>query len=355
MQIISDPGRDIHHPHKPPGSYEWWYFDAYDPETETGLVVIFFDGLLFSPDYLADSSLGPLARPEDHPGIHLAVYKGRETLFYALSEYEKSEAAFGSHPHLAKIGRNVLTSSLGQNSEYTLRLEEHLPGGDSLTGELRFASSGIAAFAQAGADEHHVWNLVQPKAGVEGKLTLRSPLGPPVELKFRGQGYHDHNIGYRPLQADFVGWSWGRVHFPDSTLVWYHIENFGGLQSCAWLLPDGVTGPIALQSQVMSEQANLFGLKSPGAFRLLDGLTGDEIALTCAAAWDEGPFYRRFPVRAERNHAGKVSTAVGIGEFLRPDRIGSGWIRPLVRMRLTRQGRTPHWVQRFPRLYRLTW
>ena len=35
-----------------PGGYEWWYFDAEDPATDTQLVAIFMEGFVFHPGYI---------------------------------------------------------------------------------------------------------------------------------------------------------------------------------------------------------------------------------------------------------------------------------------------------------------
>ena len=52
MKIFSDPQKDTKTAKPKPGSYEWWYFDAFDPVSELAVVVIFFDGNPFSTRYI---------------------------------------------------------------------------------------------------------------------------------------------------------------------------------------------------------------------------------------------------------------------------------------------------------------
>ena len=83
-----------------PGAQEWWYFDAICDDGEHALVIVWYAGLPFDPDYgVGDppppERPRPIPRPDplDHAAIGLSLYRAGKTVAYALNRYP---AATGS-------------------------------------------------------------------------------------------------------------------------------------------------------------------------------------------------------------------------------------------------------------------
>lgn len=370
MYLYSNPDRDVQHPKNTSGAYEWWYFDLYDPALDLGLVIIFYDGLLFSPAYhRAQAALEP-ALASAFPGVSFSLYHGKRTLFYALNEYPATEASFELLSKPLSIGSNRIEHHLDEHHRtYTLNLDESIPNGACLKGHLQFKSDPYpTSFAALGdpSDVHH-WNLVQPKAQVSGELNLWDGKKE-FTFKVNTSGYHDHNIGFEPLERQFDEWYWGRIHLEEQTLIWYLLREHQETTTQAWLIPDHST--TAVESVEMSPlgkpRSSLFGLSVYPAYRIA---THDlHVGIEQDYLWDNGPFYQRFRLQARPIKPASTTVAskimgpqnlgpiyYGIGEYMYPSRIQSKWTRPLINTRYFQKYHDPDWVKRSPFFSRLTW
>lgn len=376
MKITSDFKFDMPAAKDTAGSYEWWYFDAADDKQEWHIVVIYYDGCPFSPRYNKAWATGdPEALPWKHPGITISLYHKGKTVFYSMSEYPADQAVFSEDEGFGnmlriQIGRNeLLLTKTGQQLRHELRLNEQLPSGDVLTGNLLFSSEvpprdlfgGMPVetspdFAEDDTASGHGWNLTQPRAAVECRLRLTDALTGEKQVEWSGTGYHDHNLGSEPMKQEFEDWYWGRLHFPDHTLVYYLMNAGGELSYKGWLLDkQNSLQTIFDGGSLGSFAGNAFLLRAARTIELT-AADGTKAMLQHSQLTDSGPFYYRFLTDGILNLPGenRVVKATGIGEYIRPDRIHNSLFWPLVNMRY-RYTEAPHWVQRSATMYRWTW
>ena len=363
MRIYSDPNKDTRIADKGEGGYEWWYFDAIDPDSGCSLVVIFYEGNPFSRRYaqsLAGKKRSCEPMPSNFPAISISVYRDGEPIYYSFTEYEPDKALFGDHVPNLKVGRHSMIGQIEAgkgSSRYHLHLEEELPSGDAIYADLTFRGQSIALPTEdnqqgKGTRKGHQWNLVQPRAVVSGTINLTGG----ERIAFRGTGYHDHNTGFEPMKNEFVDWYWGRHHFPESSLVYYVVNRRNTQQHRAWLIEHN--GEPSIRSfrnvSLTDHQLTLFGLKSARKIQFADEDT--EVWVQQSQTLDNGPFYQRFHSEAYlKNAEGKVQNASGFSEYIHPERIYSKMFWPLVNMRIRYRPEGSHWVQRSKTLYRWTW
>lgn len=359
MQIFSNPNRDISTPKPRPGSYEWWYFDAISDDGLYSLVIIFYEGNPFSRRYIDAIENSTKDRAEHYPATSISIYKRGKPIFYSFEEVHANEAEFSATSPSGRVKKNSFekTSTGGDTLEYKLTLNQTLPNGDQLKGELFFRSMSEGPFQAASEDElreneaFHQWNLIQPSADVSGELQIRGLRD--EKVVFQGKGYHDHNTGMEPMKESFIDWYWGRFHFKGQTLVYYLMNQADGRKDCAWIINSGNSAEQIDGSFELSDMGlNVFGLKSARKIELESG--DNSFLIQQEEALDDGPFYQRFSSRLMLNLDGEIHQATGISEYICPDRIYMKLFRPLVNMRIQYPGKA-HWVQKSPRLYRWTW
>lgn len=356
MQIISDTDKDVRSRKPSPGSYEWWYFDAVSHDGAYSLVVIFYEGNPFSRRYAEALKRNKKNLAEYYPAVSISVYKGKSPIFYSFEEVLPDEASFSSIKPEGFVKDNRFTrGESGSGLLYSLTLDQRLPNGDHLAGELAFTSSRRNFILEenlsvSGSDEKHCWNLVQPHSDVKGYITISGYSE--QEIKFTGVGYHDHNTGNEPMHESFSEWYWGRLHYTGGTLVYYLMNENNVMKSKGWLFDD--SGNVQLIDGITTDDTGLnkFGLHSA---RKIEKNSGDiQFLIQKNEVIDDGPFYQRFLCRMMLQTEGRTVQGQGISEYICPARIHTKLFRPLVNMRIQYPGRA-HWVQKNPRLYRWTW
>lgn len=367
MKILSSVNEDIRHEKPGPGGYEWWYFDAIDQSGTYRLVIIFYDGIPFSLDYIdacKKAKGGKQILAENHPGISISVYEKDKPVFYDLSEYPPGKCTFSSEEPSVVIGKNKLHALTDDDIvTYILELDEELPGGDHLKGTITFSGKMIpdklAPKTLNPKKNRHVWNLVLPKAKVSAEITLQTRIAEAKDIIFTGNGYHDHNYGYVPVYNTFRDWYWARFHFEKFSLVVY-AQNDEKERHQAWLIEDK-TGRIAgTFTDFIFEDLSVNAFLLAANRRIL--ISGEDkkdpdIQIFLDKKLDSGPFYMRFAADAILHlpELNKVEKSVGLAEYIYPSRMKWKIFWPLVRMRFRVIGRKPHPVQKSPRLYRWTW
>ena len=407
MHLLSDIRRDARHPKSRPGSYEWWYFDGISEDGDYQVVIIFYEGCPFSTRYIRSTEKDPEgedAQAVRHPAISISLYHKGEPIFYCLSEYPPEQCSFDETQAEVTVGENSFRFSKREThgsdgfGSYDLRINERLPSGDELKGILTFSGMdpnerlfsgngkapgkvsdkvsgkvpGAMATASASASDTaskddgpgHLWNLVMPRANMQCRINLLRNGLIVKELKFEGEGYHDHNLGSEPMKESFRDWYWGRVHFPQGTLVYYIMNKNGKDGGKKQLVQDYRAWFISPDNRRLLYTMELAGLKKRStngfllrpARRLQFKEKELEIEVRHKVVADSGPFYCRYISEAKLTHpALEPQTTTGIAEYIRPDRIHRRLFWPLVHMRLRYVDQKPHWVQRSPRLFRWTW
>ncbi|MDB5325767.1 MAG: hypothetical protein JWM57_1336 [Phycisphaerales bacterium] len=231
---------DASHAVRAPGGYEWWYFDAEDPATDTQIVAIYLHGFIFHPGYLRaykkfirrpTKTLPPL--PDNYACMYFVVYRGGKILTQSMTHYRASQYAAASDRVDVGIGPNTLTKN---NATGTLNLHvDTTPwkltgrGPQTLTNERLVADIAfIPSLAHSPCErrflsremthaDHH-WVIANPLCDVKGTITIApadsaaaANAGVSETIKFAGRGYHDHNYGTAPLGPGLAKWIWGRA------------------------------------------------------------------------------------------------------------------------------------------------
>lgn len=359
MNIISDPNRDASQSPDSPGGYEWWYFDALSADGNHGVVVIFYEGNPFSTRYNRALLSGGDPVPSNFPAISISVYEDGKPIYYSFTEFDKDDCSFSEEQLRLKVGPHRVKSTLTQGKlKYELELSETLPSGDRLEAALAFESSTAGQLwgGTSKNDNGHQWNLVQPRAAVQGTIRVTGSGENPQNIAFEGEGYHDHNTGQEPMRQEFREWYWGRIHFEHATLVYYVMDRQDEEQHQAWLIDQrNELLEVFDEIELIDEQFTLFGLKTARKITLRSA--GAEVQIQQSHLLDNGPFYQRFKSDAFLRLADEqiMERQQGISEYIHPDRIFARLFWPFVDMRIRYASEKPHWVQRSKRLYRWTW
>ncbi|MGM0506959.1 MAG: hypothetical protein ACQER4_07210 [Bacteroidota bacterium] len=361
MEICSGQSYESSHPKPRNGSYEWWYFDGWDEETQSGFVLIFYEGNPFSSRYEKAIRRRESVHASAFPAVSLSVYHRGEPVYYAFDEVNPEEVSIHAPEGIRMAGcRWSFSEEEGQWVNH-LELNHRMPNGDRLAGSIHMRSSPMTVrlegdHGSVSTDSipagNHRWNPVQPDARIHGKLSITGFR--PVEFELSGRGYHDHNVGCEPMANSFDRWHWGRFHLPEQTLIYYLMREKGRWERRAWLLSSDRVVELSSGSWILDDvSTNWFGLASPRRLRYDDGTYSFQIDQS--RQLDDGPFYQRYASRLLYRNGGVILQSEGISETILPGRIGWRWVRPLVDMRIRYPDRPVHWVQRSPRLYRWTW
>ena len=360
MHIFSDPAKDLRPGEQKPGGYEWWYFDAISDDGKHSLVVIFYRGNPFSNRYIrAIQEQSGQAMPSQFPAVSISLYEEGEAVYYSFTEFLEEQTQFDDQSS-ARIGPHKVKASINAGRlQYKLHLEEQLPSGDQLKARIHFESNSQPIPLEADslqAGTRHQWNLVQPRARVEGDIQLKIKEEKERTVNFDGIGYHDHNRGSEPLRRAFGDWYWGRLHFDKATLVYYIMDKQKGREYRAWLLDQyGAIIKRFNQADLDDRGFSIFGLYS--ARKLQFSSETFQLQVQQSQKVDDGPFYCRFLSEGflYNSKTGRTQKTRGITEYIHPDRIYARIFWPLVNMRIRQDYEKPHWVQRSKLLYRWTW
>jgi len=371
MELISDQQKDYPAAKLPPGGYEWWYFDAIDQVNGYKCVIIFYRANPFSLDYIKALATNTTIKGEDYPAVSISIYDGNETIYYSFTEFEPEDYHFIESPLEVRIGGHSLKQIVEDGKlKYLLHLDEQLPGGDGINGQMVFESTQetlqLESAKETAKVHEHTWNLTQPRARVSGTLILEPFNGNSKKINWEAIGYHDYNTGREPMKNGFDRWYWGRFHFKTYTLIYYAMFHNGSrvsknqdIQFQSWLMNNE-----SLEVKEYSDDLqfsdltmNPFGLFSKAKIDISG--KNMQVSIQQHKKLDNGPFYQRFLSNALLHLPGaekeNMEAALGITEFIRPDRIYNKLFWPLVKMRITKKNKKPHWVQKYPRLYRWTW
>jgi len=224
-------------------------------------------------------------------------------------------------------------------------------------GLLRFVSLPSSKRSVAGnKNSPHRWNLIQPGALATGEVIISQNERKLDTCSFETKGYHDHNIGLRPLEHDFDDWYWGRVHIGDDTLVWYNMCTNSIAESAAWLFEKGEVD-FARQVRITPTSdvaTSVFGFNRTRSW-IVD-LDDKQVRIMDDQVWDNGPFYQRYRVKLVDMKGRIVDGSIpGIAEYILPSRITTNWVKPMIQIRYRKAGGRGNWIQRSSTLSRLTW
>lgn len=337
----ADPDRFLNFP--TPGAQEWWYFDAISDDGADALVIVWYAGLPFDPDYgvgtlrhLENPGNFEAPHPLDHCAIGISWYRGGKTLAYALNGFRRGDFAHDSDPFAVRVAGNRLVREEGG---YRLTLDTPaVVGKHRIRAELRFRPApGCEPFERdlGSPGSAHLWILAAADCRVEGRIAVEGPK--PQSLDFQGRGYHDHNAGSEEISVAMSRWHWGRAHLGDSTDIYYWAEPREGASRGLWITcrdgrPEVVRALTGLDES--GRGRNVFGVRDPKVLRATDGR--DTLLRRSLATLDDGPFYRRH--LSEVGRGGGRGGPVGISELLDTRNLHKPLFNWMIPYRLKRPG-----------------
>jgi carotenoid 1,2-hydratase len=343
--------QDVWHALDSPGAYEWWYFDAIDDGGEYALVAIYCLGLPFSPHYreaVREHRAGSrgVPDPRDFALLSFTLYRRGRWHSYLLNEYPADQCETTADRPFIRIAGSAAEWLPGEGA-FRVRVADSLLGGGGIEGELRFRPEALPHCTTGPGDgsASHTWVLAAPVCRVEGAVRIRRPAGEET-VRFSGTGYHDHNHGTEDFTAAMRAWSWGRVHLPDATLVYYDVTPLDGLAPTRrLLLVERGTGRVhRLEGPVAGHgwRANPFLLRAPGEIRFHGTSEGVKVEgqVRPGSIVDPGPFYLRFlsdfDVTVEQDGRSYRHRGQGFAEYLQPARLDWRWTWPMLKTRFIR-------------------
>ena len=320
---MPDPDRFLNFP--TPGSQEWWYFDAISDDGRDALVVVWYAGLPFDPEYgvgtlrhLKDPARYPPPKALDHCALSFSWYRDGKTVAYALNAYREGAFAHHAEPFTVEVAGNRLARD---EEGYALNVETPAVDGKSrIRARLRFRPAGGSEPLErdlGAAGSPHLWILAAADCRVEGSVAIEGAR--PMALEFRGRGYHDHNAGSEELSLAMRRWQWGRVHHGPFTEVYYRAEPRQGEPQSLWITcRDG--RPVEVREDVSMQggrpRRNLFGVGEPHALTLGGEAGPRSLGRRHRDCVDDGPFYRRWLSSFGGKPEGPVPGTVGFSELL---------------------------------------
>lgn len=326
MQVLGGHTFDHAHLLSGPGSYEWWYVDAQSDDGEWGIVVIVFRGMPMSPDYLA-----AVTDPGNHCGYAVSVYHHGARIATAFHGVAEEQCSFSQTDCDVRAGDVSIRRA--EDGSYVVHANTHV---DTQPQSVRITAVCAPLSAPAGRasePEPHAWILAAPRLSAKVEVAFVETGVVRAEARWQGMGYHDHNLGVRPMQADHGDWYWGRVHDADRTIV--YLATPGATQPCMWV---GVADEQGLHScsdarvSIGRRRFSFMGLHS-GRTLTCSGLlpTGEELQISCvnSTVVENGPFYQRY--LSDWTVNGIAVSNRGMSEYMDCSRYSQAWIRPFLR------------------------
>jgi len=299
-----------------PGGYAWWYLDALDPQGRFGLAIIGFVGSVFSPYYAHARRRSEAADPLEHCAINVGLYLPQR---HCWSMTERGRSSVFRSPSLLAVGPSAMHWD-GKGLRIDID-EICAPFPSRIRGTVRL-------YPQVSCDRDfalepsggHRWRPFAPLADVE--VDLSSP-----QLRWRGTGYFDSNIGDTPLEQAFTNWQWTRAHLSGThTAVAYDAQPRQGPQTALTLRfgRDGVAMTNCARPQTQLARS-AWGLDRSVA---VDEGTIPQIVRSL----ESGPFYARSLLRVNL----QGSQTLAVHETLSLERFAAPWVQAMLPFRMPR-------------------
>ena len=324
MRLILDSAEEAAHGdwlRQTPGAYEWWYFDAISDSGEWAITCVWFLGNPFSA-YYRHSALGVPGSPFAQNALFFALYRHGRLHAYHFTRFPESEITAGeTMPLCLRFGPDTLT--MQGEGQWHLSLADENANGRTLEASLTFTAPPlVAGDAQATAmDSDHSWLPIAPFCRVQGRVKLREPHNPGAEvIEFRGTGYHDHNWGRLPFDADIRDWYWARAALEgERSVILYHVRpHHGPTVSHLLLFESGRLLRHDAEAQVRLERPVFNGFGTRYHSQLTVSGADLEAVFRFETRLDSAPFYLRALCTATLTQKQHAESGQGIGEYLRP-------------------------------------
>lgn len=245
----------------------------------------------------------------------MALY-GPRGKYWAMTERRKSAIA-RSESTLA-IGSSAVS---WDGNALSITIDElAIPRFVRLKGNVRLYPHGVTSRTMTlDSAGHHQWWPIAPAARVE--VEMEQPA-----LRWSGSGYFDTNTGARPLEQDFVNWTWSRSAMSDCTAVLYdNTRRDGSALSLAYRFDR--TG----QAETFTPPPTT-SLRSTG-WRIARETRSEDIKQTgIIETLEDTPFYARSLLSSQL----LGQQVVSVHESLSLDRFRSRWVQTLLPFRMPR-------------------
>lgn len=341
FNLLSSTAANIWHAQDGLQSYEWWYFDAISDDNKDAIVVIFLDNFLFSPRY--NQAVRGMKNSSDRfPAVAFFYYRNRQPIYRAISEFSREDFKVDNEKLACQIGESRFSfEQTPYGAVYFVEVNAKLYNRDLLKANFEWISVESDLLPERHFERNsHNWNLVVARADVTGKVKILGENGSVKSIvDFRGTGYHDHNADSRWLPGVVNKWYWGRAHFIDSTVVFYHYEEFD-LEPVTKLIlvKNGCAEILDAEVQVVGRGLSLLSGLYP---RKLVFFTPEGIRLSVTQkVIDASFFYLRFLSEAVVEYPDyKRHKTLAISECLIPKRLRKGYFDRFIDMRISKKGR----------------
>ncbi len=345
FNLLSSTIANVWHPQEKQEAYEWWYFDAISDREREALVVIFMDNFIFSPRYNR-----PIRRKQNlkvnarFPAVAFFFYKDEKVLYRAINEFSEDEFQASVEKPFCRIGSSEFNfDCTPYGSGYLVRVNAQLPKNRRLEANLEWLSieSDLLPKKTDFVASTHNWNLVAARSDVTGKIKVFHESGKLENtINFRGTGYHDHNADSRWMPETIQDWYWGRVHFSDSTVVFYHYKEFNTETPITKLVVIRNGSAKILDSELKKKKfrINRYGLSYWQELNFSNKEL--ELSVNQCKVLDGSFFYLRFLSEARIKFSdGSSRVEKAISEHLSAKKLKRSWFDRLIDMRIGKNGK----------------
>ncbi len=317
------------------GFSQWWYFDALSDNGEDAVIVDFIATPAFSTD--KDAKLPrEQGSPIRKPTVSFEYYRKGKLLYRAICEYSQDQLSSDPALGTCRIGDSYFElGSADYGSGYSLRLDLPMARGRRLKAgmEWLFIESDLLAREDDTVEGKSVWNVVAPRADVTGRFEITDRRGRIEDTcHFRGSGYHDQRSGPANFLENFSAWTWGRIHFPDSTAIFLSAEYDDVSMSKLLVVRDNTFRVRDAVCNRQNPSHDRLGIKYDRHLKISsdDGL---ELVINRLKPLSSGMYMLRFVSEMElRLRDGKPRKSLGISECISPKRLRRGWMTRLTGM-----------------------
>jgi len=224
-------------------------------------------------------------------------------------------------PLFLRFGPNCLT--MPGDGLWRLSLADENANGRRLEASLTFTAPPLAGaeVKVTPRDSEHSWLPIAPFCRVQGRMTLREAQNPgPEIITFAGTGYHDHNWGRLPFDADIRDWYWARAALGRGrSVVLYHVQPHRGRPISHLLLFErGRLLRHESEASVAAARPRFTGFGTRYHSQLTVSALDLEVKFRLGPRLDSAPFYVRALCAAAVRQGDKIERGQGIGEYLRP-------------------------------------
>lgn len=343
---------NVWHPQKNDKSYEWWYFDALSDDGSEGVIIVFLDNFIFSPNYnravAADSilHLGELSG-ERFPAVSFTYFRNGRPRYRFLTEFPGAAFSADENASECKIGDcSFRFESASYGSGYSVSINGLMRGSRRIEAHFEWLliESDLARDSFCYYESAHCWNLVAPRADVTGRITIFDRNERTQDIRhFRGTGYHDHHMDNRWLVKTIDRWNWGRAHFADATAVFCRYCEIGDETpgTKLFVVRNGELRERAVEYEEQTYARDNFGIRYPTRLRLASD-DGVRLRVKPIGIVDSSFFYLRFLSEMTLTlRDGTPRKTIGITEYISTRTLNYRLVNWLYDLRTGRRGKAP--------------